>query len=244
MLKSIFFIAVAVSATAFANTYYKTEEINGVSLKSGKESAVRTYVGSTEKTYPYPAAIVKKGITNFTDKCNNDYKSKRKFTDEKTDCKYHNDHLVESFVITNLREMDHFKNFSEVYLVGRQVYNRGSFGYYEMVQVAESVNEKKQKTIKITLKMLDDDEVKLFTSPKFSKESAFDASFASFTLTEIAPGQTHMAYEYSAETDHWLLNKEVSVPQVFASISKSINDLVKTVEAESFVQKRELASKE
>ncbi len=244
MLKSILLIAVTVSASAFAQTFDKTEELNGVSLKSGKESSIRSYVGSTEKTFPYPAAIVKKGITNFTDKCNNDYKSKRKFTDEKADCKYHNDHLVESFLVTGLREMEHFKSFSEVYLVGRQVYNRGAFGYYEMVQVAEGMNEKKQKTITITLKMLDDAEVRLFTTPKFSRDSAFDKSFASFVLTEISPNQTHMAYEYSAETDHWILNKEVSVPQVFASISKSINDLVNTVEAASAVQKRELASKE
>jgi hypothetical protein len=218
--------------------------INGVSLKSGKESAIRTYAGSIEKTFPYSAAIVKKGITNFSEKCNNDYKDKRKFTDDKTNCKYHNDHLVESFIVTNLREMDHFKNYSEVYLVGRQVYNRGAFGYYELVQISETINEKKLKTVTISLKMLDDEEVRLFSSPKFSKESAFDSSFAKFTLTETAPNMTHMAYEYSAETDHWLLNKEVSVPQVFASISKSINDLVETVETESSIQKRELASKE
>lgn len=244
MLKPIIFIALAVSTAAFADSFDKTEELNGVTLKSGKENSVRTYVGSTEKTFPFPAAIVKKGITNFTEKCNNEYKGKRKYTDEKTDCKYHNDHLVESFIVTNLREMEHYKNFSEVYLVGRQVYNRGSFGYYELVQIAETVNDKKQKVITITAKMLDDAEVRVFSSPKFTKESAFDSSFAKYVLTETAPNMTHMTYEYSAETDHWILNKEVSVPQVFSSISKSINDLVKTVEAESSFQKRELASKE
>lgn len=244
MLKITTFIALTLSVTAFANSYDKTEELNGVSLKSGKEAAVRTFVGSMEKVLPFPIELVKKGITNFTEKCNNDYKDKRKYTDEKVDCKYHNDHLVETFVVRDIRQTDHFKHLSEVYLVGRQVYNRGSFGYYELVQVSQGVNEKKQKTFTVMLRMLDDDEVRSFTSPKFSKESAFDHSQSVYTLTEVSPNQTHMTYEYSADTDHWLLNKEVSVPQVFASISKSINDLMKTVEAESTFQKRELASKE
>jgi hypothetical protein len=237
-------LALVLSFNTFAESFDKTEELNGVTLKSRKEDAVRTFVGSTEKTFSFPVELVKKGITNFTEKCNNDYKSKRKFTDEKIDCKYHNDHLVESIVIKDIRQMDHFKHLSEVYIVGRQVYNRGAFGYYEMVSVEDKLNDKKQKLSIIRLRMLDDEEVRLFTSPKFAKESAFDKSYATFTLTEIAPNTTHMTYEYSAETDHWLLNKEVSVPQVFASISKSINDLVITVEAESSFQKRELASKE
>lgn len=244
MLKITSFIALTLSLSAFANSFDKTEELNGVSLKSGKENSVRTYVGSMEKTFPFPLELVKKGITNFTEKCNNDYKGKRKYTDEKVDCKYHNDHLVETFVVKDIRQAEHFKHLSEIYLVGRQVYNRGSFGYYELVQVSHSQNDKKQKTTTIMMRMLGDDEVRGFTSPKFSKESAFDNSQATYTLTEVAPNLTHMTYEYSAETDHWLLNKEVSVPQVFASISKSINDLMKTVEAESSFQKRELASKE
>lgn len=244
MRKITTFIALTVSISAFANNFDKTEELNGVSLKSGKEAAVRTYVGTMEKTFPFPLELVKKGITNFAEKCNNDYKDKRKYTDEKADCKYHNDHLVETFVVKDIRNTEHFKHLSEVYLVGRQVYNRGSFGYYELVQISQGMNDQKQKTSTIMMRMLEDDEVRSFTTPKFTKESAFDHSQATYTLTEVAPNQTVMTYEYSAETDHWLLNKEVSVPQVFASISKSINDLMKTVEAESTFQKRELASKE
>lgn len=228
----------------FASPYDKTEELNGVALKSGKESNVRTYIGSVEKTFSYPLELVQKSITNFTEKCNNDYKDKRQFTDQNTPCKYHNDHLVESFVVKDIRSTESFKHLSEVYLLGRLVYNRGSFGYYEMVQISHGVNEKNQKTATIQVRMLSDDEVKLFTSPKFAKESAFDESQTTYTLTEVAPNVTHLTYSYLAETDHWLLNKEISVPQVFASISKSVNELMKTVETESSYQKREIASKE
>lgn len=224
-----------------AETIDKTEHLNGVSLKSGKAETTRTYSGTITKDFPYPLDIVKNGITNFTEKCNNTYKSKRQFTSSTTDCKYFNEHLVETIVVKDLKPVEAYKN-SEHYLVGRQVYNRGNYGYYELVQISSGVNEKHQKFVTIALNMLDDNEVKAFTEPKFSKDSAFDKSSSLYTLTEVNSTTTHMTYEYKAETDHWILNKEISVPQVFATISKSINDLMKTVEADSSLQKRELAS--
>lgn len=240
---STFILTLSMGAIA-DSTFDKKELLNGVKLKSGKEEAIRTFVGKTEKVFPYPIELVKKGITNFTQKCNNSYKDKRKFTSQKLDCKYHNEHLVETFVIRDIRKMDYFKNLSDVFVLGRQVYNRGSFGYYELVTVADSVNEKNQKTVTIIQRMLDDKEVKVFINPEFKRESAFDSSSSIFTLTQVGPQQTHLSYEYQADTDHWLLNKEVSVPQVFASISRSVNELLETVEIESSLQKRELASKE
>lgn len=222
-------------------TIDKTEELGGVDLKSGKAESVRSYSGSINKQFLYPLEIVKKGITNFSEKCNNGYKSKRQYTSQATDCKYFNEHLVESIVIKDIKPVEAYQG-TEHYLVGRQVYNRGSYGYYELVQIKSGMNDKKQKFITISLKMLEDSEVKNFTEPKFNKDSAFDHSSSLYTLTEIGPTETQMTYEYQADTDHWILNKEISVPQVFASISKSINDLMKTIETESSLQKRELAS--
>ncbi len=244
MFKTLSFIFLIFSTVALAEPAFdKSDVLNGVALKSGKVDSVRTFIANTDKDFPYSIDLVKKGITNFTQRCNNSYKDKRKFTSENESCKYHNEHLIESFVVRDIRKMDYFKNLSDAYLLGRQVYNRGSFGYYELVTVAESLNEKKQRTITVKLRMLDDKEVKLFTNPKFSRESAFDNSMTTFILTQVAPHQTHLTYEYRSDTDHWLLNKEVSVPQIFASIGKSINNTLKTVETESSLQKRELASK-
>lgn len=239
LLTTLFF-----AVNSYSQTVDKTEQLNGVSLKSSKAKATRTYNATTERTFPYPLSLVRKAVTNFTEKCNNSFKSKRKYSPKEIDCKYHNENLVETFIVKDIRQMEYFKGLSEFYLVGRQVYNRGSFGFYELATVRESVNEKNQKTVSVVLKMLDDADVRLFTTPKFEKSSAFDNSTSSYTLTELAPNITSMSYEYTADTDHWLLNKEVSVPQVFVSISKSVNDLVKTVEAGSSLQKRELASKE
>lgn len=235
-------MTLALSVSAHAEmTMDKSDNLNGVVLKSGKAESTRSYTGKTSKHFPYSLEIVKNGITNFSEKCNNDYKGKREYTSQETECKYFNEHLIETFIVKDLKPVEAYKGV-EHYLVGRQVYNRGTYTYYELVQIKYGMNDKNQKTLTISLEMLEDSEVKNFTEPKFGKDTAFDKSGSSYTLTEVGPSETHMDYEYHAETDHWILNKEVSVPQVFASISKSINDLMKTVEAESSSQKRELAS--
>src|SRR5688572_11048964 len=116
MLKSISLIILTFSTFAFAeSTFDKTDVLNGVALKSGKEDSVRSFIANTDKLLPYPIELVKKGITNFTQRCNNSYKDKRKSTSEKENCKYHNEHLIESFVIRDIRKMDYFKNLSEAY---------------------------------------------------------------------------------------------------------------------------------
>lgn len=232
------------SLSVLAETSFdKTEELNGVTLKSGKESSVRFYHGSIERNFSFPLEIVKKSITNFQDRCNNSYREKREFTEKSTNCRYHNENLIESFVQKDITTTESLKEFSEAYLVGRKVYNRSTFGYYELVTVKEEkVDNKKVVTIKT--RMLSDDEAKTYTNPKISQESAFDKTVATYILTEKSPGETTLSYSYDAETDHWLLNKEVSVPQVFASISKSLNDLMESLESDASSQKRQLASKE
>lgn len=221
----------------------KSDLLNGVELKSGKENQIRSFTGKISKSFPYSLELVKKSVTNFSEKCNNSYKDKRKYVSEDLDCKYHNEHLIESFEVTDIKRPEG-KNATDFYLLGRQVYNRGSYGYYELVEIKNGMNTKGQLTSTVSLHMLDDQEVKAFTQPKFSKESAFDKTHSVYTLVQVSPSETVLTYEYHAETDHWILNKEISVPQVFASISKSINDLLKTVESESSLQKRALASEE
>jgi hypothetical protein len=233
----LMFVLMASTSVFSQSTFDKTEKLYGVSLKSGKVEKTRSYIGSIEKNLPFPIAMVKNGVTNFTEKCNNSFKARRKFTDEKLDCKYHNEHLIESFVVQ-------LKDQTASFLVGRMVYNRGSYSYYDLVQIQESMNEKNQKTITVSLKMLSDEEAKTFTEIKINKDSAFDSSSARFVLTEVSPNETTLNYEFNAQTSHWILNKEVSVPQVFASFSKSINDLMKTVELEASGHKRQVASKE
>ncbi len=234
-----------ITIQAFADTKMdKKESINGVSVQTGKHDGTRIYRGSITKMFPYGIQSVKNSIVNFQDRCNNSFKSRRQYTEKSVSCKYHNENLVETIVVKDIKKSGWVKETNETdrFILGRKVYNRGSFGYYELVTVHEGKDAHNKKTVSIRQKMLTDKEAKKYTNPLFNKDSAFDETIGTFTLTEVSPNETTLTYEYSAETEHWILNKEVSIPQVFASISKSINDLVKTVAAESSVLTRDLAS--
>ena len=233
------------SLSAMADIKYdKKDKILGVELVTAKDNKTRMYLGTISKTFPQNLVSVKNAVINFADKCNNSYMKKRKFTDKKQKCKYHNDHLVETFVIKDINAKGWTKEENEIerYILGRKIYNRGEFGHYELIQIFQSKNAEDQNFIKITQTMLNDKQTRAYVKPRFKRESAFKNTVSTFILTETKPQETQLSFEYKAETQHWVLNKEISIPQVFSNMSKSINDLVKTVDAESTIQGRDVAS--
>ncbi len=220
----------------------KTQELNGIHLRSEKLEKDRTYTGVTERRIPFPIEHVYQGVTNFADRCNNELKLKRRFSTQ-ADCKYHNDHLIETFLVRDIRKPHDVREWTDLFLLGRKVYNRGPYGFYELVRIKEVRDGKRLQSVTVSLRMLEDSEVRLYTEPKFSRESAFRTSTVTYTLKKLSAQETQLRYEYQATTDHWLLNKEVTIPQVFATISKSMNDQLKATEEEALHRTWEVAAK-
>ncbi len=224
----------------------RKERQKEVSLATGKEDNLRSYQGTTSRVLNYPILIVRDNVLSFNERCNNAFRKKREYTPIEHDCKYHNENLIESVVYRELRQGTWKKEENEVerFVVGRKIYNRGESGYYELIKVKESMNMLKQRTIVIETEMLTNDEARNFVSVKMKKDSPFESAKARYTLTEIAPGKTEFRYLYKAATAHWVLNKELSVPQVFASIRKSINNLVYSIGTGAEDQLRAMASEQ
>jgi len=63
----------------------KIDHMNGVNVKSFKEKEGRVYVGTIKKILPYDINMVLKSITNFSEKCNNKFKSKQLFESQFAD---------------------------------------------------------------------------------------------------------------------------------------------------------------
>ncbi len=244
ILKTGLMLATLITTSAFGSIAERTDEINGVKLESGKIDSTRFYKGIVTKTYPFSIDQVRASVMNFDERCNNEFKDKREYTDKTKECSFHNENLVESVVVKDLTPGWTKEEFEvDRFVIARRVYNRGSFSYNELVRVYEYTNDKNQKVVKINQSMIDDKEVKKYTKPLVTKDTAFDATSGTFILTQVAPNETRMDYVYNSETSHWILNKEVSVSQVFSSISKSLNDLVDIVEKESLSYSRDIASK-
>jgi hypothetical protein len=235
---------VVFSGVSHAKVYFdRKEQHKDLVLKTGKENNERTYHVFTKRSLPYSAPMILKSITNFTDRCNNRLMNKREFMDKTTPCKYHHSNIIESFVVKDLNPgWLSEEGESERYLLGRRTYNRETSSYYELVQVFAGKNKHGQKTYTVIERMLNDKEVTAFTHPKMKLETPYGKREVKFILTEISPTETQMKYVLEATTSHWLMNKELLVPQVFGTITKSINDLVAAIAIESDSQSRSLAS--
>lgn len=215
--------------------YDKQEEVSGVMLTTRKIGATRHYKGVHKRTFMHPLEIVKNGITNFSEKCNNDYKSKRNLTDKEHHCIYHIDDVVELKVVKILGENS--------FLLANHLYLRGTYTHHDQVTLESGKNEQGQATLTIYFNMLTDEEVAQHIQTEFRKDSNFTRRTQKYVLTAISGMKTEVSYEYHAETEHWLLNKQLSVPQVFATISSGVNEIFRSVELAASTVNREVASK-
>lgn len=220
---------------AQAVTYDKREELAGVTLETGKESSTRYYRATTTKTFDGPLAALAEAVTTFTDKCNNGHKGKRKLTDKDVDCKFHVEELVET-------KSQRLEGEGERYLLSRNVYRRGSYAHHELAEVTKGKNSMGQDTVTVTLKMLTDDEARALGTVDLKTESDFTARSETYVLTDLSDKRTELRFELTTATEHWLLNKQLLVPQVFSSLSHGTTDVVKAMEDASTLDKRTIAS--
>lgn len=217
------------------NDFDKTEELFNVSLKSGKEESTRRYFGTTSREIPSSLASVKESILKFSERCNDSLRDKRKYLSETQNCRFHSEHDIETFVVKEHKTED-----AETYLLGRRTYNKGLSEFYEMIQLKEGKDSSGKTVVTFSSSMLNDEEVKLLTDIKMSKDSVYDKTEATIVLTEVSDSETSLKMDFKSETSHWLLNKEMMVPQVFVAISKNINEFISTL---SDKPSRDIASK-
>jgi hypothetical protein len=211
----------------------ETDKKYKVELKSGKKKSVRFYQGFLSKTFNMPLEFVMKSITNFEDKCNNDYKDRRELISKKKDCTYHNGNIVESKLYRDLKNYKKEENEIDRFLIARRVYNRQEFTQVDLAQVFETKNEQGQRVVKILTRMIGDKKVKKYLKKlPVENDTVFLNTYSDFILTEINKGQTRLDYTYTSQTDHWLLNKSVSVSKVFAGMAKGIDLLFYSIKKE------------
>lgn len=209
------------------------KNINGVILHSGKVDSMRTYHGIISKVINANLQKTFAAVANFEEKCNNEFKSKRKFHDKNADCKYHNHNLIESVVEKKIKYTGP-KEPNEVdrFVIARYIYNRGAHAQNDLMVVLNYKNDKKQDVIHIKQFMLTDEESKQYLDNPLKRDTAFNVARGNFIMTKLDDTKTNFEYEYIGKTDHWLLNKEMTVNEAYENIAKGINFLVESVEKE------------
>lgn len=204
----------------------EVKTIEGVKLGSGKKKDVRHYQGEINKTFDTSLDKMFSLVMDFKNRCNNDYKDRRKYLDKKHTCKHHNKNLIETVLIWNTKfKGPKEKNETDRFLMRRYIYNRGSFQHTELAQVYKYKNEKGEDVIKLAYRMLADKEAKKYIDKVTERDSAFLETKGTFILTKKGENKTNIYYKYESKTDHWLLNKSMVVGEFFENMSKSMNNL-------------------
>jgi hypothetical protein len=211
-----------ISFYCFAQT---KRTIGGVRLSSHWEGETKVFSAEVEMIYEADLKTVAEGIENFDEKCNNEYRSKRKKMKWDDKCLYFNKNLVEAIKIHNFNK-DALKtdDLSPEYLVWRNIYNRGSFAHYDVI--------KKKTTPEVMIishEMINPEVIgKVLPKPTRIK-SAFDYMKGTYKLIKVAENKTKVKYRYESKTSHWFLVRDFVEENVFENMSAGTIQALKTI---------------
>ena len=202
----------------FSNLAYSQKTINGVELETSKTNSNRHLKATKSVILNLNLEESLKLVLNFDEKCNNKFKDKRKWTDKNTDCKHHNNNLIETVHFRDIKNKNQILN--DHFLLLRHGYNRGTFLYFEEITVELSETE-----LHVRQKLLSDEDVKKFIETKLETIFSFQQVEGHFHLKLLEKNKTQLTYTYQSTTDHWLLNKEMMIDEIFESTAKGLSDL-------------------
>lgn len=219
------FKALAVDINQFNIDERKHHQKFDVELLSGKKAKMRAYQGRKIQIFEASLQDVLAGIENFEEKCNNELRKYRKWTAKDYNCPHFNKSLSDSKKVElSTTKFPLEKNQLRKYLVMRNIYNREEFRHVDLVEVL-----KEKKTVVVKQTMLSNSQTENFLEEKYKKHSVFNMTYGEFRLTEIEKNKVELNYIYYLDTEHWLLNKSISVSEVFDSIAIGLDDLFKGI---------------
>jgi hypothetical protein len=202
--------------------YDRFEKIQNITLQTGKEGSQRHFRAFTKAELPLPTDSVLEELLDFRQSCNNDLAHKRQYLTPDHHCKRFDRDVIENIV---LNEINVDRPFEEGELkrliVGRRVYNRGEYGYYELVRVF-----KRPDGYRVTLELLKDKTARQLVEPKIKFDYFFHQKNTEYILSTKADSKTELKLITEASTRNWFLNKAFSVGQVFQGLVTETSDLL------------------
>ena len=204
--------------------------IKKVSLFNTKINDLRIFFAETTGNVKASIEDVTKVVLAFDQRCNNKYVNKRRFTSKKLKCIHHNQNLVESFVIRDFKKVEKTPdNEIDRFLIYRNIYNRNSYQYYDLVTVREVNNKLGKKKRIISYGMLTKKELKKYIENPLEIKTAFNYAGGKYILTEMSKNVVSLKMEYTSKTDHWLLNSGIAVGTIYEKIAKGTNATLENI---------------
>ncbi|MFG1484279.1 hypothetical protein ABMA79_00040 [Halobacteriovorax sp. HFRX-2_2] len=228
-MKTLILVFAAISSYAinikkFEIDYREKSKEFDVSMLSGKKKGIRFYQGTISDTIAQPVDKVLETVLAFDKRCNNEYRDKRTLSAKNISCPFSSDSLIESVIIKNLKVKKLDKNEIKRFVVKRRSYNRGLYTYNDLIRVYRYMDG-----FKITMEMLNDKQSKAYISSPLSNNSVMQTSGGVYYIMPASGGKTRYTYTFTCSTDHWLLNKSITVSTFFSNMAKNLRSEFNTI---------------
>ncbi|OFZ17141.1 MAG: hypothetical protein A2X86_01435 [Bdellovibrionales bacterium GWA2_49_15] len=220
----IFIVATAPAFAEFSIQSLKFEdqrEMNGVKLETAKVDDARIFHATLGKVIQRPFSDVVSDILHFEQRCNNDYRDKRRFSPKDFNCQHLNKNLVESIIIRDIKlPPAKMENEKQRFLIFRNIYNREAFQNYDLVVHTEKIVASGKRLALITYGMLSDEEVLPYLATSEKKKSVFDVIQGSYEVEELEPGKCRVGMTYTTKTSYWMMTNGFAVAMVYKSMAE------------------------
>lgn len=205
--------------------------INGVTLVNAKIGKTRVIHATQESTFNSNIETVYQITKMFDKKCNNDYKSKREFTDKNTVCVFPNENLIESITEKNIKKQyTPLPNEIERYIVKRRIYNTQTLSHNDLI-IIKKYNEKDGKQVyEVIHQMISEKETKKYIDNPINEHSAFKEMVGTYKIIAIDKDHTKVIYTYLSKTDHWMLRGDMLVNKIYNNTAKGTILALKGIE--------------
>lgn len=159
-------------------------------------------------------------VLNFPQRCNNSYRRERKLTSKENECVYHNDNLIESQIVRELKTKDKEQFEVDRFVLKRRIWNKGLHTYNDLVTVKELKPESNQeRLVEISYRLLHDEEANKLIDNPVPFDNAFYYTVGTYRMGKQKDGKISIKYSYVTKTDHWFLTSGMVQGSIYSSLA-------------------------
>lgn len=198
----------------------KKDTIKDVSVFAAEKDDTRLYFASYETMIEGDFDKAVDFVVNFPRRCNNSYRQERKLTKRDVDCVYHNENMIESQIVRDLKSNQKTPNEIDRFVLKRRIWNKGLHTYNDLVSVTNEKPEAGQeKLIQVSYRLLADDEAKQLISDPVPFDNAFHFTIGTYRLAKLKDNKILIRYSYTTKTKHWFLTSGMIQGSIHTSLA-------------------------
>ncbi len=227
-----FLIAAAVPTVELDGvTLGKQERIKDVQIYFGEKDDVRLYQAFYNTNFSGDMKKALEFVVNFPNRCNNSYRKERKFLEKDFNCPIHNENLIETQIVRELKKTQQTPGMIDQFVLKRRIWNKGLHTYNDLVTVKKlTPKEGESEAVEVSYRLLTDEESKSFIDNPVPFDNAFFYTVGTYRLAQSKDGKVDVQYSYATKTDHWFLTSGMVQGSIHSSIATGVRLAVDSIQ--------------